>query len=138
MINSHFTASEHLPDSLCISDAFEARRCLELSRYYMDTECRWSVFAQPSQTLRLTLFDFELDVRRAGACHDYVSVTYRRHLVGRRWTTVEVFRECGSLGRQLIKVPASSATIAFSTGRSSLTRRGFILYFQGTAHFITV
>jgi len=90
------------------------------------------VFVQPSQTLRLTLFDFELDVRRAGACHDYLSVTYRRRLSsGRRWTTVEVFRECGSLGKQVITVPASSAVITFSTGRSSLTRRGFVVYFEG-------
>ena len=98
----------------------------------MDTECRWSVLAQPSQTLRLTLYDFELDVRRAGACHDYMSVTYRRRLPATRgWTAVEVFRECGSLGKQVIDVPASRATIVFSTGRSSLTRRGFILRFQG-------
>jgi len=98
----------------------------------MDTECRWTVIVQPSQTLRLTLFDFELDVRRAGTCHDYVSVTYRRRVSGRRWGTVEVFRECGSLGKQVINVPASSAVIVFSTGRSSLTRRGFIVYFEGS------
>jgi len=67
----------------------------------MDTDCRWSVLAQPSQTLRVTLFDFELDVRRAGACHDYLSVTYRRRTAGARSTTVELFRECGSLGKQV-------------------------------------
>jgi len=104
----------------------------------MDTECHWSVIVQPSQTLRLTLIDFELDVRRAGSCHDYVSVTYWRRLAadgGGRRDTVEVFRECGSLGKQLIDVPASRASIVFNTSRSSLTRRGFVLYFEGTVPF---
>jgi len=98
----------------------------------MDVECQWTVVVQPSQTIRLTLLDFELDVRRAGICHDYVGVTYRRRLAGRRqWDVIEAFRECGSLGKQVIDVPASSALIVFKTGRSSLTRRGFIVYFEG-------
>jgi len=94
----------------------------------MDVECQWTVVVQPSQTIRLTLLDFELDVRRAGICHDYVGVTYRRRQAG----VVEAFRECGSLGKQVIDVPASNALIVFKTGRSSLTRRGFIVYFEGS------
>ena len=44
---------------------------------------------------------------------------------------MEAFRDCGSLGKQVIEIPASSAMIVFKTGRSSLTRRGFSLYFEG-------
>ena len=99
----------------------------------MDAECWWTLVVQPSQTIRLTVFDFELDVRRAGSCHDYVGVTYRRRVGGRRWDSVEVFRECGSLGKQVIDVPASNAVVLFKSGRSSLTRRGFIVYFEGPA-----
>ena len=97
----------------------------------MDAECRWSVVVQPSQTIRLTLLDFELDVRRAGSCHDYVGVTYRRRVASGKWDVVEAFRECGSLGKQVIDVPVSSALVVFKTGRSSLTRRGFIIHFEG-------
>ena len=97
----------------------------------MDAECRWPVVVQPSQTIRLTLLDFELDVRRAGTCHDYVAVTYRRRISDRNWDVVEAFRECGSLGKQVINVPVSNALIVFKTGRSSLTRRGFIVYYEG-------
>jgi len=105
----------------------------------MDAECRWPVVVQPSQTIRLTLLDFELDVRRAGTCHDYVSVTYRRRAAGvRRSNEVEVFRECGSLGKQVIDVPANSARVVFKTGRSSLTRRGFIIYFEGSVLFFVI
>ena len=112
-------------------DEAEANRNTTHYRYYMDAECRWSVAVQPSQTIRLTLLDFELDVRRAGTCHDYVGVTYRRRITGRQWDVVEAFRECGSLGKQVIDVPASSALVVFKTGRSSLTRRGFIVYYEG-------
>jgi len=104
-------------------------------RYYMDAECHWSVVVQPSQTIRLTLLDFELDVRRSGLCHDYVAVTYRRRLAGRKLDVIEAFRECGSLGKQVLDIPASSALIVFRTGRSSLTRRGFIIFFEGPFNF---
>jgi len=110
-------------------------RLRAVSRYYMDAECSWSLVVQPSQTIRLTLLDFELDVRRAGACHDFVSVTYRRR---RKWDdVVEVFRDCGSLGKQVLEVPASSAVVVFKTGRSTLTRRGFVIHLEGSIQFVT-
>ena len=54
-------------------------------RYHMDVECQWTILVQPSQTIRLTLYDFELDVRRAAVCHDYVAVTYRQRPLGQHY-----------------------------------------------------
>jgi CUB domain len=46
-------------------------------KYYTDADCRWTLTVQPTQTIRLTLLDFELDVRRGGQCHDFLRITYR-------------------------------------------------------------
>jgi len=53
-------------------------------KYYMDAECRWSVHVQRRQAIRITLLDFELDVKRGGRCYDYLEVasgdrTFFRH-----------------------------------------------------------
>lgn len=48
------------------------------NKYYAEAECRWTLTVQPTQTIRLTLLDFELDVRRGGQCHDVVRISYRR------------------------------------------------------------
>ena len=44
-------------------------------KYYMDAECRWRVRVQPRQTIQFTIFDFELDIKRAGRCSDYVQIS---------------------------------------------------------------
>ena len=43
-------------------------------KYYMDADCHWSVQVQARQSIRITLFDFELDVKRGGHCYDYLEV----------------------------------------------------------------
>jgi len=47
-------------------------------RYPIDSDCQWRIVAhQPDtlSTIRLTVIDFELDVRRGGRCHDRLQVT---------------------------------------------------------------
>jgi len=47
------------------------------NRYPIDSNCHWSIVAQQPEslsTVRLTIIDFELDVRRAGRCHDVLRV----------------------------------------------------------------
>jgi len=138
-------------------------------KYYMDAECRWSVHVQRRQAIRITLLDFELDVKRGGRCYDYLEVasgdrTFFRdcyddlrllqlylQLLRRPATAtttcycydyLEVasgdrtfFRDCGALGRQIVDVDTSCShvTVTFRTGQTSLTQRGFLLHFEGTA-----
>lgn len=91
-------------------------------KYYMDAICRWSISVQTWQTIRLTLFDFELDVKRGGQCHDFLEVIYN---------SKDHFKECGALGKQIIDVMSSAALVRFTAGLTSLTQRGFLLYFEG-------
>jgi len=44
------------------------------SKYYMDADCRWMLYVQEQQSIRITLFDFELDVKRGGRCYDFLEV----------------------------------------------------------------
>jgi hypothetical protein len=37
-------------------------------------DCRWHLVAQHLQSIRITLLDFELDVRREGVCHDRLDI----------------------------------------------------------------
>ena len=69
-------------------------------RYFRDAECLWQVATQSTQRLRLTLVDFELDVRRAGVCHDQLtiisqSVDGSHHVI---------FSDCGALGKQVMNI----------------------------------
>jgi hypothetical protein len=41
------------------------------------------------------------------------------------------FRDCGSLGKQMLTVDSSEALVRFKTGQASLAQRGFLLYFEG-------
>jgi len=94
-------------------------------KYYMDAECRWSIHVQRRQAIRITLLDFELDVKRGGRCYDYLEVAS-----GDR----TFFRDCGALGRQIVEVDTSCShvTVTFRTGQTSLTQRGFLLHFEGS------
>ena len=92
------------------------------SKYYMDAECTWSLAVQPRQTIRVIIFDFELDVKKGGNCFDYLEIETRGQTV---------FKDCGALGKQSITVDSSTSLIRFKTGQSSPTQRGFFIYFEG-------
>ena len=94
-------------------------------KYYMDAKCQWKIFAQPHQFIRITLFDFELDVKREGHCVDYLEISSMEKVF---------FMDCGVLGKQFIDVDASVANVVFNTGQTSLTQRGFLLHFEGIIH----
>ena len=94
-------------------------------KYYMNAECRWSIHVQRRQAIRITLLDFELDVKRGGRCYDYLEISSADRTF---------FRDCGALGRQIVNVDTSCShvTVTFRTGQTSLTQRGFLLHFEGS------
>jgi hypothetical protein len=124
-------------------------------RYFTGAECRWTLAVRRWQTIRITLSDFELDVKRAGLCHDYVEIAGAGGIAPASLpTSVEIggesfdgdrehdetvsadgrrhyFRECGAMGRQVVDVDDSTATVTFVSGQTSSTQRGFFLYFEG-------
>ena len=85
---------------------------------------RMCLFLQPQkrQTIRLTLIDFELDVKKGGHCNDYMEI---------RGADQTYFSDCGSLGKEQFHIKSDSAVISFSTGTSGLTHRGFLVHFEG-------
>lgn len=99
-------------------------------KYYMDAECRWVIHVQRRQTIRITLFDFELDVKRGGRCYDHLEISS-----GDR----TLFRDCGALGRQVVDIDTSVShvLVVFRTGQTSLTQRGFLLHFEGQSVLMT-
>jgi hypothetical protein len=126
-------------------------------KYFLDTDCRWRLVVQRQQTIRITLYDFELDVKRAGRCHEFLeiaglnpssSLSSVASAVGNDvnssggggggggGTGRLYFRDCGSLGKQMLTVDSSEALVRFKTGQASLAQRGFLLYFEGL-HILT-
>ena len=93
-------------------------------KYFRGANCRWTVAVRRWQTVRITLFDFELDVKRSGLCHDYLEVSSSQ-------TTTTYFGECGATGKQIIEVQSSIANINFVAAETSSTQRGFFLYYEG-------
>jgi len=97
----------------------------------------------------VTIFDFELDVKRAGQCHDVMEIftgsSSSQDMTPSSGTGTgsgggygegsgrgaEYFRECGALGKQIVDIQSSSVQIRFTAGQTSLTQRGFFLYFEG-------
>jgi len=73
----HFIASPNYPE-----------------KYFRNAKCRWRLAAQRTQRIRLTLIDFELDVRRDGVCHDELRIVSGSGHV--------IFSDCGALGKQVI------------------------------------
>jgi len=65
-------------------------------KYFRNARCRWRLGAQSRQTIRLTLVDFELDVRRNGVCHDELKIVSIISGSGH-----VVFSDCGALGKQV-------------------------------------
>lgn len=97
------------------------------SKYYSGATCRWTVYVQKFQSIRFVLFDFELDVKRAGRCLDYLEIIAGGKIY---------FRDCGALGKQVIEVgDHRTAVVTFTTGHTSLTQRGFLIYFEGKMSF---
>ena len=110
-------------------------------RYYSDADCRWTLVVQRLQMIRITIYDFELDIKRAGRCKDFLEISAgqisstsdggdERSSVGGNAATV-YFRDCGALGRHTIDVEWNVAMVRFVVDQSSLTQRGFFLYFEG-------
>ena len=93
-------------------------------KFYMDAECHWIIAVQKEQTIEMTLFDFELDVKRGGKCHDYLDIS---DAMNRTY-----FRDCGAMGKQVMTIRSSRAIISFRTEQTSLTQRGFVLFFEGS------
>lgn len=120
-------------------------------RYFTGAECRWTLSVRRWQTIRVTLFDFELDVKRGGQCHDFVEIARGTTTASARRPETEMvdsrdvmvvdddddderryyFRECGAMGRQVVDVDDSAATVTFVSGQTSSTQRGFFIYFEG-------
>ena len=68
-------------------------------RYFRQAVCRWRLAVQASQTIRLTLVDFELDVRRDGVCHDQLTIMATASGSGH-----VIFSDCGALGKQVTPI----------------------------------
>jgi len=107
-------------------------------KYFLDTDCRWRLAVQRRQSIRIILYDFELDVKRAGVCHEYLQISDRDDGTGGPMdvsdNSVDIriyFRDCGSLGKQTLLIDASEVMVRFKTGQASLAQRGFLLYFEG-------
>jgi hypothetical protein len=117
-------------------------------RYYSDADCRWTLVVQRLQTIRITVYDFELDIKRAGRCKDFLEINAGLSSFAAAATTggsssngranngggdpaTVYFRDCGALGRHTVDVEWNVATVRFVVDQSSLTQRGFFLYFEG-------
>lgn len=112
-------------------------------KYFLDTDCRWRLVVQRRQSIKIVLYDFELDVKRAGLCHEYLQISTLDDsdgegrddalaAVGGRTVDDRIyFRDCGSLGKQTLSIDASEVIVRFKTGQASLAQRGFLLYFEG-------
>ena len=104
---SGFIASPHYPDN-----------------YDWNVDCQWRLLAQRHQSIRITLVDFELDVRLDGLCHDTVRVIDVQ-------PDRLIFDDCGVLGKQTLNTAGHEAIVQFHTGHSGQTRRGFLLKYDG-------
>ena len=93
-------------------------------KYFRGADCHWTVAVRRWQTVRVTLFDFELDVKRSGVCHDYLKLSSSQ-------TATTYFRECGATGKQIIDIKASVVDLNFVAAETSSTQRGFFLYYEG-------
>jgi len=116
-------------------------------KYFLDTDCRWRLAVQRRQSIKIILYDFELDVKRAGRCHEYLQISALDGGAEARGALTTVgdnsvdgriyFRDCGSLGKQTLSIDASEVMVRFKTGQASLAQRGFLLYFEGMNSYET-
>lgn len=98
----------------------------------MFADCSWTLAVQPRQTLRLTLYDFQLSVRTGSVCRDYLRVTALAGSPGSQGSEVTVFNDCGSVGLQVLDIAASRVRIHFHTDQTSQAHRGFLIHYTGS------
>jgi len=96
-------------------------------RYYMFADCHWHLVTLRRQSLLVTIVDFELDVRRAGTCHDRLDI-HGPTRNQRTWTVY--FSDCGALGKHVIDVNSNEAVVTFVSGGAGPAQRGFLLHVQ--------
>jgi len=92
-------------------------------------DCWWSLTVQPTQTLRLTLYDFELSVKTANICRDYLRISAATLTSG--GSEVTVFEDCGSRGLEVFEVASSRVYLHLHTVQSSQSHRGFLIHYTG-------
>ena len=97
-------------------------------RHYMFADCYWRLVTLRRQLLRVTIVDFELDVRRAGHCHDRVDIHARPRGSIQTWT--KYFSDCGALGKHVIDIKGNEAVVRFVSGGSGPAQRGFLLHVE--------
>jgi len=97
--------------------------------YYMFADCYWRLVTLQRQSLRVTILDFELDVRRAGRCHDRLDIHGPRRRAATQ-TAIKYFSDCGALGKHVINVSSNEVVVRFFSGGSGPAQRGFLLHVQ--------
>ena len=97
----------------------------------MTADCWWTLTVQPTQTIRLTVYDFQLSVKTGDVCRDYLRITALT--LTPAVSEVTEFEGCGSLGLQVIDVEASRVYLHFHTEQSSPAHRGFLIHYTGSA-----
>jgi len=99
-------------------------------------DCWWTLTVQPSQTIRLTLYDFQLSVKTDNICRDYLRISAVNSSSARSQMTL--FEDCGSRGLEVIDVAASRVELHFHTDQSSQTHRGFLIHYAGSLSVLLV
>lgn len=100
----------------------------------LTADCWWTLTVQLSQTLRLTLYDFQLSVKTDNLCRDYLRIKAATmtpdgsEVVG---SEVKVFEDCGSLGLQTFDIASSRVHLQFRMHQSSQAHRGFLVHYTG-------
>ena len=98
--------------------------------YALTTDCWWTLTVQPTQTLRLTLYDFQLTVRTDRLCRDYLRITALT--LTSSAPEVTVFEDCGSVGMQVFDIASSRVQLYFHAEQSSSqAHRGFLIHYTG-------
>jgi len=96
--------------------------------YAMTADCWWTLTVQRTQTLRLTLYDFELAVKTDNVCRDYLRITG----TDVSSSEVTVFEDCGSRGLEVFDTAAIRVHLYFHTDQSSQAHRGFLIHYTGS------
>jgi len=99
-------------------------------------DCWWTLTVQPTQTIRLTLYDFQLSVKTDSICRDYLRISAVN--VSSAASHVTLFEDCGSRGLEVIDVAASRVELHFHTDQSSQTHRGFLIHYAGLLFVLLV
>jgi len=102
--------------------------------YATIADCWWTLTTQPTQSIRLTVYDFQLSVKTGNVCRDYLRITASTLTpAGSEFT---VFEDCGSLGLQVFDIAASRVQLHFHAGQSSQPHRGFLIHYTGSVRVL--